>query len=48
MVNSEPLNTITAGINTNHSTVFTLLLVMRTQRYMWIKCIQFGTVRIAK
>jgi len=45
MVKPEPLNTITAGINTNHSTAFTLLLVIRTQRYMWTKV---HTVRIAK
>jgi len=35
MVSVQPLNTHRAGIDTNTSTTFTLLLVIRTQRYMW-------------
>jgi len=34
-VRAELLNTCTAGIDTNTLTTFTLLLVIRTQRYMW-------------
>ena len=34
-VRAELLNTLTAGIDTNTLTTFTLLLVIRTQRYMW-------------
>jgi len=44
MVRLEPLNTRTAGIDMKHSTTFTLLLVIWTQRYMWTKV---DTVRIA-
>jgi len=35
MVRAEPLNTRTAGTDTNTSTTFTLLLVMPSQRHMW-------------
>jgi len=35
MLKAEPLNTRTAGTDTNTLTTFTLLLVIRTQRYMW-------------
>jgi len=34
-VRAELLNTCTAGIDTNTLTTFTLMLVRRTQRYMW-------------
>jgi len=34
-VRAELLNTRTAGIDTNTLTTFTLLLIIRTQRYMW-------------
>jgi len=40
MVRAEPTNTRTAGIDTNHSTMFTLLLelnVMCGQRWMQFK-----------
>ena len=35
-VRAELLNTRTAGVDTNTLTTFTLLLVIRTERYMWI------------
>jgi len=41
----EPMNTRTEGIDIKHCTTFTLLLVIRTQTYMWTKG---DTARIAK
>jgi len=34
-VRTELLSTYTAGIDNNTLTTFTLLLLIRTQRYMW-------------
>jgi len=34
-VRAKLLNTCTAGIDTNTLTMFTLLLVIRTQRHVW-------------
>ena len=45
MVKTVLTTTRAARIDTNHSTSFTLLLVIRTQRYMWTKV---DRVRIAK
>jgi len=41
MVRAELTTTRVAGIDTNHSATFTLLLAIRTERYMWISWIQF-------
>jgi len=35
MVRAELLNTRTAGMDTNHSTMVALLLVTRTLLYLW-------------
>jgi len=35
-VSGEPLNTRTAGTDIKTSTRFTLLLVIRTQHYLWL------------
>jgi len=35
MLRAELLNTRTASVHTKTSTTFTLLLVIRTQHYMW-------------
>jgi len=45
MVRAELTTTRTTGIDTNHWTTLTLLLVLSTQFYMWTKV---HTVRIAK
>jgi len=37
MVRAESTNTSIAGIDKNHSNVFTLLPVTGTQRYIWTK-----------
>jgi len=45
MVGTESMTTHTAGIDTSHLTRFTVLLVLRTQHYMWTK---LDMVRTAK
>jgi len=37
MMGAESTNTSTAGIDKHHSTTFTLLPVIGTQRYIWTK-----------
>jgi len=45
MARAEPTTIHTAGIDTNYSTTFTVLLMSQTQHYMWTK---LDTVRMAK
>ena len=45
MVRAEMTTTCTTGIDTNHTTTFTLLLVARPQHYMWTK---LDTVQMEK